>query len=750
MKQVVAVCAVFSCMAISSYGNAASAGADGSVEQRVEETLSRLTLEQKIGQLWQCLGREMIEPASSDMSGEKLKDSFLAEIRAGRYGSVIGKRGVKNYNAIQRAAMEGVGIPLLIGNDMIHSVKTCYPIPLALACSWDESLWERVAAAMAPESLLAGCNWTFTPMLDVALDARWGRIAEGGGCDPLVTGLMGAAMIRGFQGADMSDGLHIAACAKHYVAYGAPFGGRDYNAVELSDSTLRDMYLPPFRMAVEAGVATVMPAFHSYNGVPCAMDGYLLRDILRGEMGFDGMTISDWGAVKELIQHGTAENEADAAAPAINAGMDMEMVSTCYNDNLAKLVESGRVGMKVLDDAVRNVLRVKFRLGLFDRPEIDSAKVEASVDLAANRALAREAARKSTILLKNAASVLPLKPGAKVALLGDVSDSDQQMLGCWSTGDMSNFENATLLAGLRADGVDVEYTAAYTLTGRVDVAAIEKAVAGADVVIAAFGNYWETTGEGNSSSMIELPGEQMKVAEAVKACGRPLVAVVFGGRPMAFPGLAERADALVMAWNPGGCGGWGVADVLTGAAEPWGRLTVDMPYNSGTCPLFYSRTTTGRPAIVDKNNPFGQRFTSCYNDVFHGALYPFGYGLTYTTFEYSNESVKVEGGDVVFGADVTNTGSRPGSELVQVYTRDEVAKIARPRRELKAFRRVELAPGETKHVEMRVSASSLGYSFNGKYAVEPGWFTAWIAPDSDGGRTLRFELDSACLSTLVK
>jgi beta-glucosidase len=314
------------------------------------------------------------------------------------------------------------------------------------------------------------------------------------------------------------------------------------------------------------------------------------------------------------------------------------------------------------------------------------------------------------------------------------------MLGCWSTKDLSNFENATLLDGLKADGVDVSYTEAYTLTGRVDVAEIEKAAGKADVVIAAFGDYWEKSGEGNSSSKIELPGNQLEVARAIKFCGKPLVAVVFGGRPMAFPDLAELADAVVMAWNPGGCGGWGIADVLTGVVEPLGRLTVDIPRTTGVCPLFYSRTTTGRPAVVDKGNPFGKRFTSCYNDIEPSALYPFGFGLTYTTFAYSGETANVCGDEVVFSADVTNTGKRDGSELVQLYVRDNVAKIARPRRELKSFKRVELSRGETKHVEFRVPVANFGYWTKGSHVVEPGGFTAWIASDSDSGRPIGFDL----------
>jgi len=586
-------------------------------------------------------------------------------------------------------------------------------------------------------------------MVDVALDARWGRIAEGGGSDPLLTGLMGAAMVRGLQGEDMADGLHIAACAKHYVGYGACMGGRDYNAVELSDSTLRNVYLPPFKMAVEAGVATIMPAFHSYNGVPCSMNSYLLRDILRGEFGFDGMTISDWNAVKELINHGTAADESDAAAQAINAGMDMEMVSSCYANNLAALAKEGRVSMKTLDNAVRNILRVKFRLGLFDHPEIDRAMLETAVDPAKNRALAREAAQKSIVLLKNDGGVLPLKGGAKVALLGDVAASDWQMLGCWSTKDLSNFENATLLDGLKAEGVDVAYTEAYTLTGRVDTAAIEKAVAEADMVIAAFGDYWEKSGEGNSSAKIELPGEQMKVAQAVKACGKKLVAVVFGGRPMAFPELARLADAVVMAWNPGGCGGWGVADVLTGLAEPYGRLTVDLPSASGVCPQFYSRTTTGRPATFSAQQPFGQQYRSCYNDASLKAVYPFGHGLTYSTITYSNEKVRVEGGEAVFSADISNTGARDANELVQVYVRANKASIARPRRELKGFRRVALAPGKTAHVEIRLPVSSFGFFLDGGKFELPQSFTAWIAPDSDSGRPLSLDLHAGGISGAI-
>ena len=732
MKTIVNVGMVAVWVACLAGRGAFAAPSEMAVERRIDELIARLTLEEKIGQLCQTNGGQSTEAMSMDKSTEVLDPAFLADVRAGKYGSLLGQRGARNYNILQEAAMAGCGIPLLVGHDMIHSCRTCYPIPLALACAFDEELWERIGAAIAIESLTQGCNWTFAPMIDVARDARWGRIAESAGSDPFLTSRFGAAMIRGLQGDDLADGRHIAACAKHYVAYGAPMGGRDYNAVELSDATLRDVYLPPFRAAVAAGVATVMPAFHSYNDVPCSMNKYLLTDILRGEFGFRGMTISDWAAVGELVRHGVATPGADAAAKALNAGMDMEMVTTHFADGLAEAVAKGTVSEATIDAAVRNVLRLKFRLGLFDRPTLDAAAIERTIDFAAHRALAREAAAKSCVLLKND-GVLPLA-APRVALLGDIATNAWQMQGTWSTFDFSNTTNDTLLAGLVADGVDVAYTEAYTLTGRVDCAAIARACAGADVVVACFGDYLEKSGENNASARIELPGEQLKVVDAVKASGKPLVAVVFGGRPLALPELAEKADAIVMAWNPGGAGGWGVADVLTGAAEPYGRLTTDFPHATGECPKFYSRTTTGRPHVP------GERWTTRYNDVPFKSVYPFGHGLAYTTFRYANEAVAVEGAMVVFSVDVTNAGKRKGSELVQVYTHDVLAQIVRPRRELKGYARVELKPGETRRVEIRVPVATLGYTVDKIYRVEPGDFEAWIAPDSDSGKRLTFTL----------
>lgn len=719
-------------------------GTDAGLEARIEALLSRMTLDEKIGQLQQTRGKESKALEAEDLSGEKKDDKFLADIRAGRYGSLLGRRGVKGYNMVQKAAMESrLGIPLLIGHDLIHSARSCFPIPLALSCAWDEDLWERTGEAIAVEAWTLGCNWTFTPMLDISPDARWGRIAESAGQDPLVASLFGAAMVRGIQGENMADGRHIAACAKHYVAYGASLGGLDYNAVEMSDSMLREIYLPPFKAAVDAGVATVMPAFHAYNGTPCSINRYLLTDILRGEFRFDGMTISDCDAIDNLVTgHGVALAGADAAAKSLNAGMDMEMCSTHYERGIKDALKTGALSLAAVDEAVRRILRTKFRLGLFEHPYIDVEKAEAAVDFPRNLALSRETAQKSTVLLKND-GVLPLKPGLKIALVGNVANDAGQMKGCWERGDFSNVTNTTLLAGLKADGADVAYSQCFRFEDRLDADALRRAAADADVVVAAFGEYWGRSGESRSCVSIEVHPVQLKALDILKKTGKPIVAVLFCGRPLAIPEIAEKADAVVLAWNPGGCGGWGVADVLTGVTEPYGRLTVDFPNATGECPKYYNRTTTGRPPAEDANKPDKvPRYRTHYMDAPVKSVYPFGLGLAYTTFEYSGENAKVSGDKVVFSADVKNTGFRRGSEVVQVYVRDVLADTARPRRELKGFKRMWLEPGATKHVEIEVPVASLGYWVNGRYRVEPGDFDAWIAPHSDAGRKLRFRLSA--------
>ena len=712
----------------------ACAGTRG--ESRVDALLAKMTLEEKVGQLVQIHTQgEFDGIASSDSSRAKLDEKLVAVLRRGGAGTLIGACGAKRRNAFQKIAVEEtrLGIPILVGHDIIHGTTTVLPIPLGLSATWDADVWRAGAELIGLESRLKGVDWTFNPMLDVARDARWGRIAECPGQDPYLGALYAAAMVKGYQGADMSDGFHIAACAKHYVGYGAASGGRDYYFVEMTDDTLRDVYLPAFKAAVDAGVATIMPAFHSFNGVPCSGNRYLLTTILRDEWKWPGMTISDWGAVGEMdTGHTVAKGKAEASAKALMAGMDVDMMSRYYEDGLPAALRQGLISETRLNDAVRHVLQLKENLGLFDRPYVDESAVTARLAATDSAALAREAAVKSLVLLKNE-DVLPLAKGKKVAVLGELAANAKEMLGTWQTWDVTN-ERTTLLAGLKAASVSFTYASCYTLTGKVDVAAVRTACAAADVVIGTFGEYREMNGEAKSRSTIELPGEQRLAFETMVASGKPVVAVLFNGRPLAVPYMKEQAAAVLEAWNPGNEAGVALADVLTGTREPYGRLTVDFPNCTGECPKFYNRPLTGRPYHPDN------MWTSRYIDCPDASVWPFGYGLSYTTFAYANEKVVREGDAFVFTADITNTGARPGSEVVQVYVRDLVSRRVRPRRELKGFQRVEIAPGETKAVRIVVPVASLGYHVDGRYLVEPGDFEAWIAPDSDRGKTLTFAL----------
>ena len=727
----------------------ASAGAapfNAENERRVEELLAKMTLEEKLGQLIQVGGSdEAGVPASQDLSKADVGKRFYEMIEKGAYGSLIGCRGIRNFNEAQAAAVRGrLGIPLLIGHDMIHGCITDYPIPLGMSAAWDTNLWFRCASKVGPETWLKGANWTFAPMLDISRDARWGRIAESPGQDPYLAEFYGYWWTKGLQGDDMAKDYHVAACAKHYVAYGAAEGGRDYNRVEMSESTLRNVYLPSFRGAIAAGLATVMPAFHTFNDVPCSQNRYLLTDVLRGELGFKGFTISDYDAVWETREgrHGCGADDAEMSAKALNAGMDMEMLGGTYRRGLGQAIKDGRVSMKTVDEAVRRILRVKFALGLFEHPTIDEDDLRKHIDFAANRRLAREAAQKTTVLLKNAKGTLPLAKGLKVALLGGFGGNTNEMHGCWSMNDHSNMENPTLRDGLAANGFDVTWTPGWgmDMKGGLDAAAVRAAVADCDVVVATFGEAYWMNGENRSRSDITLPGDQLKAISLLKACGKPFVAVLFNGRPMAIPELVEACDALVEAWNPGSCGGWGVADVICGLVEPTGRLTVDFPRVTGECPKYYNRTKTGRaqPDEVDGPDNADREWLTRYIDTPEKSLFPFGYGLAYTTFAYANEKAAVLGDKIVLTADITNTGKRIGTETVQLYIRDTVAQISRPRRELKRFEKVTLKPGETKTVRFELSPKDLGYFCFKDWMVEEGRFIAWIAPDSDSGKPLEF------------
>lgn len=705
---------------------------ENDIEAKVEALLGKMTVEEKVGQLNQ-LGTSIYDDhidIQEDM------------IRKGQVGSYLSVYGADFLNRLQKVAVEEsrLGIPLLFGHDVIHGLKTVFPIPLAMACSWEPEVAEKAARTAAAETASTGVRWTFAPMVDIARDPRWGRIAEGYGEDPYLGSRMAEASVRGFQGDDLSAPDSIAACAKHYAAYGAVVGGRDYNTVDMSLQILHEVYLPPFRAAAEAGAATFMSAFNDVNGVPATGNRYLLRDVLKKGWNYDGMVVSDAGAIGELIIHGFAEDRRDAAEKALNAGVDMDMGSCCYKDFVKALVEEGRVPAEFLDDAVRRVLRLKFRLGLFERPYTDTGRAEKTFLLPEFRAAARDAACKSIVLLKNAGGLLPLSKTAKIAVVGPLGNDFTDPLGCWVVDEKEHA--VTVLEGIRAaTGLEPLFAPGCGITGD-DMSGFAEAVEAAkqaDIVVAAVGENRDMSGEAHSRADIGLPGAQEELLHALKNTGKPLVVLAMGGRPLALGWEAENADALLAAWHLGIESGSGIADVLFGDFNPSGRLAVTFPYSSEQAPFYYNHPNTGRPA--------SDLIWSCkYIDMPREPLFPFGFGLSYTAFEYGNLEIHTPelpaDGVLRVSADVQNTGSREGDEVVQLYVRDRFASRVRPVRELKRFQKLRLAPGETKRVDFEVNAGELGfYDEAMNYIVEPGKFDVFVAHDSSCGLEGEFTIN---------
>ena len=694
------------------------------VESRVEDLLKRMTRAERLSQLWQ----QQMKPGTDETDA--------ALVAAGEIGSFLGAApdaGLRN--RLQRLAVEEsrLGIPLIFGFDTIHGFRTIFPIPLGLSCAWDEQLIERVETVAAAESAAAGVDWVFAPMVDIARDPRWGRIAEGAGEDPWLGGRMAAAAVRGFQGTSYAQADRVAACLKHYVGYGAAEGGRDYNTTEIGLPTLRNIYLPPFKAGVDAGVATLMSAFNCLNGVPASGNRFTLTEVLRDQWGFKGFVVSDWDAVNELIQHGYAADKAQAATMALSASVDMEMVSDCYRTDLPALLEAGKVSAATLDEAVRRILRIKIVKGLLDRPYATPGKLDA----VAATALAREAVARSCVLLKNDRDILPLHVGGgTVALIGPLADNRPDLLGCWS-GMGRDEDVVTLKEGLAAalPVAKLQVVVGCGLT-TVDASGLDEAVAAArqaDVVILALGEPASFSGENSFRSNLGLPGFQQQLFDRIAACGKPVMTVLFAGRPLALPSVLEKSTAVLMAWHPGVQGGPGIADVLTGVVNPSGRITASFPRSVGQVPVYYNHLATGRP--LDD-----------YKDGSRETLLPFGYGLTYTRFEYGVTRLsgdRVLHGAITATATVTNAGSRAGTEVVQLYLRDLACSVgARPVRELKGFQRVTLAPGEAKEVSFVLAASELGcWSADGKWVVEPGRFELVIAPDAASGQMVGFSLE---------
>ncbi|GIV62408.1 MAG: glycosyl hydrolase [Rhodothermaceae bacterium] len=707
----------------------------------VDSVLSLMTLEEKLGQLAQYRGRW------SD-TGPRVPEGGEAEIRAGRVGSFLGVYGAAYTREMQRLAVEEsrLGIPLLFAHDVIHGFRTIFPVPLAEAATWDVAAVEEAARIAAVEATAHGLHWTFAPMVDVARDPRWGRIVEGSGEDPYLGAQMAAARVRGFQGADLRDPATMLACAKHFAAYGAAEGGRDYNIADLSERTLREIYLPPFQAAVEAGVETIMAAFNEVNGVPAHASTFLLDDVLRGEWGFGGLVVSDYTGVLELIPHGVAAGRAEAGRLALTAGVDVDMVSGIYVDDLPAEVRAGRLDEAVVDEAVRRVLRAKYRLGLFEDPYrySDPAREQALTLTPAHRQAARAMAQKSLVLLKNEGGVLPLdRTVGTLAVIGPLADAPREMLGGWAAAGRAE-DAVTILQGIReavAPGTRVLYAKGAGIEGD-DRSGFDEAVRAAreaDAVVLVLGEHHDMSAEAHNRTSLDLPGVQRELAQAVHATGKPVVAVLIGGRPLSVTWLDAHVPAILMAWFPGVEAGHAVADVLFGDVSPSGKLPVTFPRTVGQVPLYYNHKNTGRPP--DPNN----KYTSKYIDVPWTPLYPFGHGLSYTTFAYANVRVDrpvIRAGETVtVSVDVTNTGDRTGDEVVQLYLRDEVASVTRPVKQLRGFERITLAPGQTKTVTFTLGPQDMTfYDQAMQPVIEPGFFTVYAGGSSEDVIQTRFEV----------
>lgn len=705
------------------------------IEKRVDELLARMTLAEKIGQMNQSDVNLLPDPA--------------AAIRSGAIGSLLSIVDPAKINHYQRIAVEEsrLGIPLIVGNDVIHGYRTIFPIPLAESCTWDPALLERAARVAAEEASACGTDWIFAPMVDIGRDPRWGRVAEGAGEDVFLCMELARARVRGFQAADLKSGRRIVACPKHYVAYGAAEAGRDYNTVDMSERTLREVYLPPFKAAFDAGAGSVMSAFNDLNGVPATANPLTLRTILRDEWQWQGVVLTDYNAVGELVEHGIAEDERAAARLSALAGVDMDMITNAFDKHLAELVESGEVSEPVIDAAVRRILRLKLQLGLFERPYSDEALVEQIILRDDFRATALEVAQKSMVLLKND-GVLPLTSAIKrLAVIGPLADDKHTPLGCWA-GQGRAEDVETVLDGLRSVcGDDVELTHVRGCdvqdSALDEIDAAVSAAREADVAVLVIGESADMSGEAHSRVYLGLPGRQQKLAEAVVAAGKPVVVVLMTGRPLAIPWLAEHVSALLLAWHAGIRTGTAVADLLFGVVNPSGKLTATFPRAEGQIPIYYAHKNTGRPAHGPGTKQFDDPFRSTYIDAPNEPLHPFGFGLSYTTFDYSAVQIDTPelatDGTLRISAVVRNTGECAGDEVVQLYIRDDVASVTRAVKELKGFQRISLQPGEERTVSFEVPVQSLGfYTPVLEYIVEPGRFTAWIGPDSTRGLEARF------------
>lgn len=713
----------------------------------LQKLLTELSVEEKVGQLIQLAPFFFTSTTQGEITGP-MDEVGVSETDIQNTGSVLGISGAAEMIAIQRAYLDKNPhqIPLVFMADIIHGYRTIFPIPLGIGSSWDLELAKETAVVAAREAAAGGVHVTFSPMVDLVRDPRWGRVMESTGEDNYLNSLYAKAFVEGYQGDDIAAGDKIAACVKHFAAYGAPEGGRDYNTVDMSERRLRESYLPAYKAALDAGAKMVMTAFNTVDSLPPSGNEWLMRDILRDEWQFDGVVISDWGAVKELIPHGVAEDEKEAALKAMRAGVDIEMMTGCYAKHVGELITEGSLDETILDEAVLRILELKQELGLFEDP-FRGASVEREAALILcdeHRQIAREAAQKSMVLLQNNDAVLPLAKNKKVAVIGPFANSGE-ILGGWSW--QGKFEESvSVIAGIQAKigaenvmsaiGCEIETMSEAQLAEAIQVAS------DADVIVLALGEHHDMSGEGGCRTTITLPGQQQQLAEAMMKLNKPTVAVLFNGRPLELKELVERVPAVLEAWYPGTEGGNAVADLLFGDVVPSGRLSMSFPHSVGQIPVYYNHFNTGRPKFSEDHE---NRYCSHYLDSPNAPLYPFGYGLSYATFEYKNlmsdkVSVKMDEA-LVISIDVTNTGMVASEETIQMYIRDCSGSVVRPMKELKGFMKQVINPGETQTVQFTITEAMLRFqTLRNGFSSEPGKFIVTVGPNSTTGLELEFQL----------
>jgi beta-glucosidase len=739
MKKTIAI-AIIATVLFTACKNSGQTSADKKLDAKVDSVMKLMTLDEKIGQM-------VLYTSDWDVTGPSLKKGYIDEIRKGNCGNIFNAHTAAYTRKLQKIAVEEsrLKIPLLFGYDVIHGHKTIFPISLGESASWDLAAIEKSARVSATEAAASGINWTFAPMCDVSVEPRWGRVSEGAGEDPYLGSKIAAARVHGFQGDDLSDTLTILACVKHFAAYGAPLAGRDYNTVDMSQRVFLDTYLPPYKAAIDAGAMSVMSSFNELDGVPASGNKYLLTDILRTQLGFKGFVVTDYTSINEMVNHGVVTNEAEAGLLAVKAGVDMDMQGEVYFKYLKQQVEKGEVDVKIIDDAVRRILRVKFMLGLFDDPYryCNEAREKREVYAPAHLEASLDVAQKSMVLLKNANNVLPLKKGEKIAVIGELAASTRDLLGSWKAAGDWNFMKSALDELKAYNGsTNVVYAEGCKTIGddRSGFPAALATARGADKIVMIIGESCEWSGEATSRTNINIPGVQTELLEKLKALGKPIVVVLMNGRPLDLSKENELADAMLEAWFPGTMGGKAITNVLYGEYNPAGKLTMTFPRNLGQVPIFYYEKNTGRPIYLE-NPKYKSRYIDCPNDP----LFPFGFGLSYTTFAYSDiklsTSELVEKGEIKATVRVTNTGNVAGEEVVQCYVRDLVGSVTRPVKELKGFEKIALKMGESKVVTFTITPDMLAFHrADMSYGTEPGDFKLFIGGNSRDVKEVGFKL----------